>query len=85
MTDTPETTEGRILAHRKILARILQALVAGKAGPELLDELKDRRQLELHQEDPGAVPDPALAIEGAIADEMRQVLDLARSGGSGRV
>jgi hypothetical protein len=49
-------------------------------GPEVLEELKDRRQLELHQEDPGAVPDPALAIEGAIADEVRQVLDLARTG-----
>ena len=85
MTDMPETTEGRILAHRKILARILQALATGKAGPELLDDLKDRRQLELHEEDPGAVPDPALAIEGAIADEMRQVLDLVRAGGSGRV
>jgi hypothetical protein len=85
MTDTPETTEGRILAHRKILARILHALAAGRTGPDILDELKDRRQLELHAEDPGAVPDPALAIEGAIADEMRQVLDLARAGGSGRV
>jgi hypothetical protein len=80
MTDTPETIEGRLLAHRKILARLLQAVTAGKGRPELLDELKDRRQLELHQEDPGAVPDPALAIEGAIAEEIRQVLELARTG-----
>jgi hypothetical protein len=80
MTETPETIEGRLLAHRKILARLLQAVANGKGGPELLAELKDRRQLELHQEDPGAVPDPALAIEGAVADEIRQVLDLARSG-----
>jgi hypothetical protein len=80
MTDTPETIEGRLLAHRKILARLLQAVTAGKGGPELLDELKDRRQLELHQEDPGVVPDPALAIEGAIAEEIRQVLELARTG-----
>ena len=78
MTETPETLEGRIMAHRKILARIVQALASGPGGPELLDDLKDRRHLELHAEDPGAVPDPALAIEGAIADEMRQVLDLAR-------
>jgi hypothetical protein len=80
MTDTPETTEGRLLAHRKIIARLLQAVAAGRGGPELVEELKDRRQLELHQEDPGAVPDPALAIEGAIAEEIRQVLDLARTG-----
>lgn len=80
MAETPETTEGRILAHRKILARILHALAAGKGGADLIDELRDRRQLELHEEDPGAVPDPALAIEGAVADEVRQVLELARSG-----
>jgi hypothetical protein len=80
MTDNPETIEGRILAHRKILARLLQAVASGKIGPEILEDLKDRRQLELHQEDPGAVPDPALAIEGAIADEVRQVLELTRMG-----
>jgi hypothetical protein len=80
MTDTPETLEGRILAHRKILARMLQVLASGKGGESLIEDLKDRRQLELHEEDPGAVPDPALAIEGALADEVRQVLDLARSG-----
>ena len=80
MTETPGTTEGRILAHRKILARILHALATDKGAAELLDELRDRRQLELHAEDPGAVPDPALAIEGAVADEVRQVLELARSG-----
>lgn len=80
MTDTPETLEGRILAHRKILARVLQVLASGKGGESLIEDLKDRRQLELHEEDPGAVPDPALAIEGALADEVRQVLDLARSG-----
>jgi hypothetical protein len=80
MGETPETLEGRILAHRKILARLVQALASGKGGPEIVDDLKDRRQLELHQEDPGAVPDPALAIEGAVADEVRQVLDLVRAG-----
>jgi hypothetical protein len=80
MTESPETLEGRLLAHRKILARILAALVAGRTGPEIVDDLKDRRQLELQDEDPGAVPDPALAIEGAIADEIRQVLDLSRAG-----
>jgi hypothetical protein len=80
VAETPETTEGRILAHRKILAQILHALATGHGGADLIDKLRDRRQLELHEEDPGAVPDPALAIEGAVADEVRQVLDLARSG-----
>ena len=78
MTETPETLEGRVIAHRKILARLVQALATGKGGAEIIDYLKDRRHLELHEEDPGAVPDPALAIEGAMADEVRQVLDLAR-------
>jgi len=80
MTESPETLEGRIIAHRKILARVIAALAAEKGGAELLDYLKDRRHLQLHEEDPGAVPDPGLAIEGAIADEVRQVLELARSG-----
>jgi len=79
MTETPETLEGRIIAHRKILARVIAAMAAGKGGPELLDYLKDRRHLEFHEEDPGAVPDPGIAIEGAIADEIRQILELARS------
>ena len=80
MTESPETLEGRILAHRKVLARIIAALAEVPAGADLQDTLKDRRHVELNDEDPGAVPDPALAIEGAIADEIRQVLDLARSG-----
>jgi hypothetical protein len=80
MTETPETLEGRVIAHRKILARLVAAVASGTGGPEILDYLKDRRHLELHDEDPGAVPDPGMAIEGALADEVRQVLDLARSG-----
>lgn len=80
MSETPETLEGRVIAHRKILARVIAVLTSGKGGPELLDYLKDRRHIESHEEDPGAVPDPGIAIEGAMADEVRQVLDLARSG-----
>jgi len=80
MTETQDTLEGRIIAHRKILAQVVAAVASGGGGPEILDYLKDRRHLELHEEDPGAVPDPGLAIQGAIADEVRQVLDLARSG-----
>jgi hypothetical protein len=79
MTESPETLEGRILAHRKILARVLAMLAAGRGGAELLEDIKDRRHLELHEEDPGAVPDPGLAVEGAVADEMRLVLELARA------
>ena len=80
MADSPETLEGRILAHRKILARIVAAMAEGPNGVDLHAALNDRRHLELNDEDPGAVPDPGLAIEGAIADEVRRVLDLARSG-----
>lgn len=80
MTMTAETLEGRIIAHRKILARLLAAVADGGGGPGILDDLDDRRHLELHEEDPGAVPDAAFAIEGALADEVRQVLDLARTG-----
>jgi hypothetical protein len=80
MAETPETLEGRLIAHRRILARLVQAVASGESGPALLDDLDDRRRLDLHAEDPGAVPDPALAIQGAVAEEIRQVLALARPG-----
>lgn len=70
---TPETIEGRLIAQRKLLARIVAAL--GDAGVDAF--LAERDHLELGAEDPGAEPDPALAIAGAFADELREIEKLA--------
>ncbi|SHI55325.1 hypothetical protein [Wenxinia saemankumensis] len=65
--------EGRLMAQRKLLARIVAHL-----GDEAIDAfLAERGHVNLEDEDPGATPDPAFAIEGAMADEMRQIADLA--------
>jgi hypothetical protein len=64
----PEQIEGRLLALRKMLARLIhdhasEAWIA-RALPEDLPPQDG-------QEDPGAVPDPAFAIEFSLAEELR--------------
>lgn len=66
---TPETLEARLIAQRKLLARIVAVL----QEPSLDSFLADRNHLELGAEDPGAVPDEALAFAGAVADELREI------------
>lgn len=71
---TPETIEGRLIAQRKLLARLVAAL--NDAGVDAF--LADRDHLELGAEDPGAEPDPALAITGAFTGELREIEKLAQ-------
>ncbi|SIQ04030.1 hypothetical protein SAMN05421641_10323 [Paracoccus thiocyanatus] len=62
--------EGRLIAQRRILMRLLGGLPAeSRAG--LLDWLEERAVLRDGQEDPGAVPAEGAALELALADEMR--------------
>jgi hypothetical protein len=69
--------EGRLHGQRRVLAAIMAHLMAreGEDFGQLIDA-----QLEMsdHQEDPGAVPDPAFAAEAAAALEIRLVLERAR-------
>ncbi|ROT97751.1 hypothetical protein [Histidinibacterium lentulum] len=62
--------EGRLLAQRKILARLLTHL----GDAELRAFLEERSQLSAHEEDPGSDPDPAYALESALAEEMQAIL-----------
>ena len=79
MAQNSETLEGRIIAQRKLLARIVAVLEAdGKAGP-ITRFLEDRSQYQDNEEDPGAVPSEALAIELAVADELRLILEESRT------
>jgi len=70
---TPDILEARLIAQRKLLARIVAAL----QDPSVDSYLADRNHLELGAEDPGAVPDEALAFVGAVADELREIEKLA--------
>lgn len=77
---SPETFEGRLIAQRQMLAEIL-ALLAQAGGPatEAAEALlEDRFVPPDQQEDPGAVPTEAFAIEGAIEDERRLIVEEAR-------
>ncbi|MCB5200401.1 hypothetical protein LGQ03_14225 [Loktanella sp. TSTF-M6] len=67
---SPESIEGRLIAQRQILARLIHA-----HGDAMRGFLRDRSTVSIPEEDPSADgPDPAFAIEAALADEMRLIL-----------
>ncbi|MGP3696333.1 hypothetical protein [Rhodobacter sp. NSM] len=70
---TTETIEGRLIAQRKVLAR----LVALAGNDQLVSWLEERSVMQDNQEDPGAVPAPGVGIEVALADEIRCIRDEA--------
>lgn len=75
---TPETFQGRLTAHRRLLGLILAELAQrGEAGLAL-EVLRDQQVPQDGQEDPGAVPDEALAFLLAMADEFRKVEEAMR-------
>ena len=68
---SPEDLEGRLIAHRQVLARLVAA-----NGADLREFLRDRSTVAIPEEDPsGDGPDPAFAIEAALADEMRRLTE----------
>ncbi|WP_082484563.1 hypothetical protein, partial [Rubellimicrobium mesophilum] len=74
---SPEILEGRLIAQRKVLAEILVRL--GRQDPTLLDALEERSVFRDHEEDPGVVePSPEFAIEAAVADEFRLIVEAVR-------
>ncbi len=73
---SPQTNEGRIIAQRKVLSLILSRLAA--SDPSILDALDGQTVASGYEEDPGVDPSPEFAIEAAIADELRLILDAAR-------
>ena len=75
-TASPQTGEGRIIAQRKVLSLILARLAA--TDPSILDALESQTVASGHEEDPGIDPTPEFAIEAAIADELRLILEAAR-------
>lgn len=72
-----EAVEGRLLAQRKVLAQMLARMLQQDGGRDLRDALDALSVMQDHQEDPGAVPDGAEIIEGAIAVEIREIVRAA--------
>jgi hypothetical protein len=70
-----QTTEGRLLAHRRILQLILRELAGSSAGTRVAALLRDRSTMQDGQEDPGAVETDGMGIELAVAEEFRRVLE----------
>lgn len=75
-TTSPQTNEGRIIAQRKVLALILARVAS--SDPSILDGLDSQTVAQGYEEDPGVDPSPEFAIEAAIGDELRLILDAAR-------
>jgi hypothetical protein len=75
---SPLEIEGRLNGQREILATILAQLMA-QSGDGFTRQLEALLEIPDHQEDPGAVPEPAFAIEAAAALEVRLLLDRAKA------
>ena len=65
MSANPDTLDGRLLAPRKVLARLVAAL-DGPAGDELRDYIRDRSHMIADEEDPGAVPGEGVGEGGIV-------------------
>lgn len=79
-----EELEGRLNAQRETLAFLVAHIAylesCGRhSAARILDALDERSQFQDHQEDPGAVPTSAFAIEGAMMREFRMILRNARA------
>ncbi|MFZ3580966.1 hypothetical protein ACOI1H_02190 [Loktanella sp. DJP18] len=70
MTVTPQSLEGRLMAQRQVLARLVQA-----ADEPVRQWLRDKSEVQVPEEDPGmGDASGAFAIEASLADEMRLIL-----------
>lgn len=72
---TPDALEGRLLAHRRILQLMVGALAGTEAGERMRALLRERTTMQDGQEDPGAVETDGMAIELAVAEEYRRIVE----------
>ena len=75
---TPDTIEGRLLAHRRLLGLVLAELGRLGAARAVEDALCDLQVLQDGQEDQGGVPDGALELALAATDEVRAIETIMR-------
>ena len=77
---TPQELEGKLHAHRELMIDLLAAMIGGEISVSaFLDRLRDDATYKDNEEDPGAVPDTAFAIENAAAREIQTILEAARA------
>ncbi len=75
---SPLEIEGQLLGQRAVLVAIVAQLMANR-GDDVTARIEALLEISDHQEDPGALPDPAFAIEAAAVQEVRLVLEQARA------
>ncbi|MBR0557941.1 hypothetical protein J5J10_19805 [Ciceribacter sp. L1K23] len=78
MKTAVEELEGRLNAQREVLISLLAMIMKDRPPPDLR-WLEDDAVPRNGEEDPGVVPSVAFATQGAMATEMRAILDAARS------
>jgi len=74
LDQTPQSVEGQLLAHRQVLALLISHLQRADGAANLMAALNSLSIMQDHQEDPGAVVDGAVAIQGALANEVGLIL-----------
>lgn len=75
LSDQMAALEGRLLAHRRLLSRLI-ALLADGDRRALRDWMDGREVMFDGQEDPGAVPAEGLALSMGMADEFRFIAEM---------
>ena len=79
LAQSAEELEGRLNAQRQVMALLLAWLKSRGEGYDQLVSLLEELCISDQQEDPGAVPTAAFAIEGARITEIRQILEEAEA------
>jgi len=75
---SPFEIEGTLNGQREVLILMLAHML--RNNDEALNHALDERTAVLNQqEDPGAVPTEAFAVEGAMAREIKRVIDDAKA------
>jgi hypothetical protein len=75
----PHEMEARLNAHREVLITLLSALVHDERYADIFEELNRDTQFMDGEEDPGIIPSKAFASETQAADEIRRLLEAART------
>ena len=70
--------EGMLNGQREVLTLIMTHLIR-QDDADFMQALEERLAPANQQEDPGAVPTAAFAVEGASAREIQRIVDDARA------
>jgi hypothetical protein len=75
---SPFELEGSLNGQREVITLVLAHLLRSDDGA-LLQALDEKLAPSNQQEDPGAVPHAAFAVEGARAREIKRLVDDAKA------